>query len=175
MDNVIGTGVKWYGIYNAMFLFIIAIIGFILVIYGLILSGQDDSNWIPIDVNIDKIDSNNKTSCDKDTTYNRNRRSDLFYCTIYFNYNNKIVSKQISNSVIDYSINKKITVHYDKKNPQNDPEINKILVSKYWWTFLLVGIVLIMIGIALPLFILFNSDAAKAYGVYSLVDNYYWR
>jgi hypothetical protein len=98
---------------------------------------------IPINVTINKIDSIDNKICNKDITTISNKNgtstSQSYNCTIHFNYNNKEIIKQISNSNINYTLNQTITVYYDKNNQNNDPEINMLFLAKYWWMFMLGG------------------------------------
>ena len=178
MDNIsdkLYTGAVWYGKIQTIGLVIVGIIGIGLLLYSIKLLCTDESNWIPVNVVINKIDSNDNKKCNSNTITKITRYSTTtsanYNCIIYFNYNNRNISKQILDSSINYSINDTITVYYDKNNPTHDPQINMIFLSKYWWIFSIVGIIMMCIGFITTYLILSNDNAAAVYGTSSVIDN----
>ena len=173
-------GMVWYGKFQTIGTVMIGIVGIVALIYGIILFFTDESNWVTDTVKISKINSSNKTTCDKDTISSSNSKNQLttsivYNCGIYFQYNNKEIFKQITNNYDNYTVDQNITIYYDKNNPNNDPEINKIFISKYWWIFILCGLISMLIGFLTTYFILYNDDAAAVYGTGSLLSSIFNR
>ena len=169
------TGAVWYGKFQTIGLIIIGILGLVSFIYGIKLYFTNESNWVPINVIINKIDSIDNKSCNKDTRTVSDKKgsttSNIYNCTIHFNYNNREIIKIINNSNINYTLNQTIVAYYDKNNPNNDPVINMIFMSNYWWMFILGGIIAMLIGFILTYLILSNDNAAAVYGTGSIVES----
>jgi hypothetical protein len=170
------TGMVLYGKFQTIGTIIIGILGIMCLIYGIKLFFTNESNWKSETVIITKITSNNNISCDKDKLISTNSKNNtttslIYNCGIYFQFNNKEVFKQISNSSINYNVGENIIIYYDINNPNKDPEINKIFMSKYWWIFTLVGLILTIFGFLITYIILYNDDAAAIYGTGSFISS----
>ena len=157
-----------------------AIISVILIIIGIKLYFTDESNFKEMSVKITKVDSNDNNSCNKTIIVDKEKSSNdeiketeriVYNCFIHVDFNGKDVILQVNNSSINYIVGQTITVIYDSNDMNKSPVLSKLLLSHYFYWFLIAG--LIICGISYLNYYLVNSskEVAAVYGANSAINS----
>lgn len=169
MQDSIYNAVSIYGkVQVSIASVIMSIMGLILIFIGIKLYYTDESNFIPIKVTISKINSTDNKTCDRSTIIYQETQQDIFSCFIHFKFFDREIVLPIKNSSNNYVKGQTITVIYDKNNMNDDPVIDKILMARYYYWFLIGGFSMSMLGFFNIYMVNSSKDIAAVYGVNSI-------
>ena len=179
IGTTVQPGLSMLGYIVGIFYVFLFLIGIYLVIYGIKLLNTDESNWKSSQVVITKVDSTDNKTCNSTvlTSSNSTKRGVntnqhlVYNCYIHYMFNNKEIVSQIINSSTNYIVGQTITVYYDTNNMNNDPILNKIYMSKYWWIFILIGLAMMVMFGSISYCIYFNTTCSSIFGGLFLWDS----
>jgi len=171
------NGSVLYGKFQGLLAGVLCIIGLVLFLFGIKLFFTNESNWKQKHVTIKKVSSSNNKTCDKDiltNKYDNNTTQHTVYnCMIHVDFNGKDVILQVLDSPNNYIVGQNMLVWYDLNNVDQDPIINKILLSKMWWMFLLGGLILFILSFMFVYFIMKNDNFSAIVGTGSFINNFF--
>jgi hypothetical protein len=177
------NGSVLYGKFQGILSAFIGLIGVILFFYGIKLYFTDESNWKKTSATVTQIVSTNNKTCDKDIlTFTDNTKyqggttqQTVYNCMVNVKYKNKDILYQIQDSTNNYIIGSKLTLWVDSNNPDNEPILNKVLMSKMWWMFLFGGLILAVLSFGFTYFIMHNNDFSAIIGTGTFLNNMFTR
>jgi len=156
------------------------IVGIFLVIYGITVRIQDEPKIIQKKVKITKILNVNdfEKSCKPSimTTSTSGRRSSstrsytAYNCVIYFNVDGTEKHINIKDSIKNYMEGDEITVWHDMD--KNAYMINYYSFKKYWFLFIIIGLVLIGLTLSFVKYVWSNNTAATVAGLIDISNRF---
>lgn len=166
------NGLSFIGKIASIMYIILCIIGIFIFFYGIKLFFTNESNWKSIDVIITKINSKDNNTCDstilttsQSSKYGITTNQNIIYnCSIHYMFNNNEITTLINNAVTNYNVGQTITVFYDSNNMNNPPVINKIFMSKSWWIFILIGLIMTILFGSIVTCIYTNKTCSSFFG-----------